>query len=145
MLGYGSLGSFALGSVPVSTTVVVLLVSKISAMARLRGANSPLSALQSRIDASCFARAQMSPTSPLSARAKAMLAVRAPGGLTLTGRIALMTKARTTPGYILYARVMLASSALTSIHFEGTLTPPRLPLLLNSGSQYGASYWKGRD
>jgi hypothetical protein len=45
---------------------------------------------------------------------------------------------------LLFARAAMNSSGLSSIHIENTTTPDRLPLLLNAGSQYGASYWRGR-
>jgi hypothetical protein len=38
---------------------------------------------------------------------------------------------------------MMSSSAMALPHIEGTTTASRKPLLLNSASQFGASYWKG--
>lgn len=56
-----------------------------------------------------------------------------------------MAKANVSPGYLLFAKVAMNSSAMSDIHIEGKTSVLRDPLLLNSGSQFGASYWKGRS
>lgn len=145
MLGFDALGTLALGQVPGATVLGVSLNATVAAMAQARYAGTQISALQAKIDASAFLKAQMSPTSALSAKAAARMSAKAPGGIVLKSRMTSMAKASATPGYLLFARAMMSSSAMSSIHLEGTITTPRLPLLLNSGSQYGGSYWKGRD
>lgn len=145
MLGFDAIGRLSLGQLPGSGITPVFLTGSVNAQAKLRSQFSITGVLAGRIGAQVKIRAQMSPTSALSARSKSMLAMRTPGGFGLSGKIALQAKARAPGGYALYARMALMSTAMSSIHLEGTLTPTRLPLLLNSGSQFGASYWKGRD
>lgn len=143
MLGFDALGRNALGQVPAGTTAV-FLSGIINSQAKLRSQFSITGVLAGRIGAQVKVRASSVPTSALSARSASMLRMRTPGGFGLSGKIACQAKARAPGGYALYARMAMMSSAMSSIHLEGTLTPPRLPLLLNSGSQFGASYWKGR-
>lgn len=144
MLGFDALGRLALGQVTSAATSQPLSAN-ISAMAKLRVQGSPTFALQAKIDASAFLKAQMAPTSAISARSKSMLSMRIPGGFGLSSRVTGMAKARATPGYLLFARAMMASSALPNIHVERSGPPSnRDPLLLNPESQYGASYWRGR-
>jgi hypothetical protein len=145
LLGFDALGRLALGQLPGSASVSQALTARIGAMVKLRAQGTQLSALQAKITASAALKAQTTPTGVISARAKTQLSARAPGGVILRSIVNAQAKARTSPGYLLFARAMMASSGLSSLHLEGTTTPTRLPLLLNPGSQYGASYWKGRD
>lgn len=145
LLGFDALGRLALGQLPGSSSIPQALIAKITAMAKVRAQGTQLSALQAKADASAFLKAQTTFTGVLSTKAKAQLSARAPGGVILKSIVKAQAKARVAPGYLLFARAMMASSGLSSLHLEGTLTPTRLPLLLNSVSQYGASYWKGRD
>lgn len=145
MLGFDEIGRLSLGQLPrnVSTT---FLNAKASAMVRLRSSGTQSSALSGRAMGALEARAATVPLGILSAKGTAKLSARAPGGIVLKSIVATMVRARTAPGYILFARAAMMGSGLSDIHIEGTITGDhRDPLLLNSGSQYGASYWKGRS
>lgn len=144
MLGFDAVGRLALGQVP-SGTIQQALTAKCTLMLKLLPQQTAASAMQARTSVMARLRVQQTAASALSAKTEMMMRLRAPGGLLLTARCAGMMKVKATPGYLLFARVMMASSAMSSPHIEGVTTVTRLPLLLNAGSQYGASYWKGRD
>lgn len=145
MPGFDAIGKLALGQLPGTGITAVFLTGMITSSAQSKVSFSGTGILAGRIAGQAKVRAPTVPVGILSARSKSMVAARAPGGFGLSGRISAAAKMKSPGGYALYARMALMSSAMSSIHLEGTLTPTRLPLLLNSGSQYGASYWKGRD
>jgi hypothetical protein len=145
MLGFDALGTLALGQVPGATVLSVSLNATVAAMAQVRSSGTQTFALQAKIDTSAFLKVQMSPASALSAKVSAKLSAKAPGGVILKSIVNGQAKANVSPGYLLFARVMMSSSSLSDIHIEGKTSSPRDPLLLNSGSQFGASYWKGRS
>lgn len=145
MLGFDAIGRLSLGQLPGSGITPVFLTGRVNAQAKLRSQFSITGVLAGRIGAQVKVRASSVPVAIMSSRSASMLKMRTPGGFGLSGKIALQAKVRAPGGYLLYARMALMSSAMSSIHLEGTLTPTRLPLFLNSSSQFGASYWKGRD
>lgn len=145
MLGFDAIGRLSLGQLPGSGITPIFLTGRINSAAKLRVQFSGTGILAGRITGQVKIRAPTIPVAIMSARSTSKLSMRTPGGFGLSGKITGQAKARTPGGYALYARMALMSSAMSSIHLEGTLTPPRLPLLLNSGSQFGSSYWKGRD
>lgn len=145
MLGFDAIGRLSIGQLPAPLVSTTFLNAKASAMARLRGSGTQTSAMSARSGGASESRSSMALVGILSARGVAKLSARAPGGVVLKSVVATMLRARTAPGYILFARAAMMGSGLSDIHIEGKIVGDhRDPLLLNSGSQYGASYWRGR-
>lgn len=144
MLGFDAGGRLALGQVP-SGTIQQAITGIIRGSASLRTSLVSLSALAGKSTGAARARVSMSPTSAISAKAKAMAQLKVPGGVALKSIVHAQSTLKVSPGYLLFAKAMMASSAIALPHLEGTTSGPRDPLLLNSASEFTASYWKGRS
>lgn len=146
MLGFGAIGVNPVATGPRGTGVVAqAMLGTIGSRAYLKVQASNSTAISAAIKAAAKGSVQSSNSTAMLGRAKASVTLRAPGGVAIKSIVATMARAKVSPGYLLFAKAAMASSGLSDIHMEGTTSGPRDPLLLNSGSEFIASYWKGRS
>lgn len=144
MLGFDALGHRGIGQLP-STTVAQALFCTIGAAAKARSQGSFAFNATATIVASAKARGQWSGLASIAGRVKAVAKAKVTPGVILKTIINGQAKANVSPGILITARMVAQTYAAADIHVEGKTTGQRDPLLLNSSSQFTASYWKGRS
>lgn len=141
LTGRGSASS----SLKDAPTAIGVLTVRARTSAAVRAQSTNNTALTTKATASANSKDPQTLTTALTARSETMLRARVPGGLLLYGRITLKMSENVAPGYLLTGTISFKSFGTADIHMEGKTSSPRVPLLLNSSSQFGASYWKGRN
>jgi hypothetical protein len=144
MPGWGPIGQFAVGQIG-GGAVQVALTARLTASARAKVTVSSAAALTSRANAQGKARGTITASSAVLGRIGAQAKMRAPAGFAISGKVAAQAKAKAPAGYAIYGRIQAASSAGALPHLIIQTNPARRALLLNSTSQFTASYWRGHS